>query len=145
MSDATARDRVAVQPQEGRAERAQSSAMSVAVRKGVHWIARRESAGHGFALPELPEPVAAAAQGLAAASAGAPDWVVPCCRQAANVLLAGPHAGAVAAAVSARGAREKIVRCAGRDDMLRVARVLALFGDYVVQDDEAAVIFPPWF
>jgi hypothetical protein len=144
MSDATARDRVAVQPREGRAGPAQSSAVSVAVRKGVHWIARREPTGHSFALPELPEPVAAAAQGLAA-SAGAPGWVVPCCRQAANVLLAGPRADAVAEAVSASGAREKIVRCAGRDDMLRVARVLALFGDYVVQDEEAAVIFPPWF
>jgi len=119
---------------------------AVAVRKNVQWISLIESPGHGFEPPELPECVVAAVHELSAATrAGAVDWVVPFCREAANILITGSKADQVAEAIAVHGAREKIVRCASRDDMQGVARVLALAGDYVVQGDEGMLIFPPWF
>ena len=120
--------------------------VTVALRKGVQWIALVEAQGHGFEPPELPEPVSRAAEALlATGGAGGSMWAVASYRDAANFLVAGPGSDDVADALGRRGALQKIVRCASRDDMLRVARVLALHGDYVVQGDQVLVIFPPWF
>ena len=120
--------------------------VAVAVRKGVQWISLVDSAGHGFDPPELPEPVSRAVDALLASTASQSGaWSVASHREAANFLVTGPEADALAAQLARRGACEKIVRCASRDDMLRVARVLALCGDYVVQGDQVLVIFPPWF
>lgn len=126
------------------AERTDSVQFAVAVRKNVHWISLLDTPGHGIEPPELPECVTDAVRALAAAG-GTLRWLMPFTREAANILVTGPEADRVADAISGCGAREKIVRCAGRDDMQRVARVLALGGDYVVVDDDAMLIFPPWF
>jgi hypothetical protein len=120
--------------------------VAVALAKGVQWIALVEAAGHGFEPPELPEPVTGAVEALLASTpSGGSHWAVASHRYAANFLVTGPDSDAIAEELSQRGACEKIVRCASRDDMLRVARVLALAGDYVVQGDQILVIFPPWF
>ena len=142
MSGSPLRSETAAQP----ALRRAPIHFAVAVRGGVQWISLIEPPRHGFKPPELPDCVTSAVDRLRSdAAAGSQRWILASCREAANILITGPDADSVAEQVTRYGACEKIVRCASRDDMLRVARVLALPGDYVVQGERGMLIFPPWF
>jgi hypothetical protein len=121
----------------------QAARVIVSSLDGVTWV--RRSAGPVTILPpDLDARVVRAldALGVGGMAATRASWQVTAAEDADFVFLFGPRASDVAHAISAAGNGHRVVLCASSREAERAARIMALPGDFVLQEADGLVLYP---